>query len=69
MNSAVDKLRSLAVALAAAGVAVVLAAAGAAAVPVAAGAAGVLAVGGPRRGIAQVISLNQSMLANPRLVG
>lgn len=60
MNSAVGRLRSPAAALAAAGVA---------AVPVAAGAAVALAVGGPKRSIAQVISLNQSMLANPRLVG
>jgi hypothetical protein len=47
----VGKLRSLAVALAAAGVAVVLAAEG------------------PSPSISQVISLNQSMLDNPRPVG
>ena len=60
MNSAVGKSRSPAAALAAAGVAAVPAAASVAAVP---------AAGGPSPGIAQVISLNQSMLANPRLVG
>ena len=60
MNSTVGKLRSLAVAPAAAGVAVVLAAAGVAVV---------LAAEGPSPGISQVISLNQSMLDNPRPVG
>ena len=40
-----------------------------AAVPAAASVAAVPAAGGPSPGIAQVISLNQSMLANPRLVG